>query len=119
MIPEIEMDFMLRGMPDFPVTVDNTETFFDDLDDGQSLDDGNDLLLLDSDVDTLDVLSDYLLQFESTRDRVDRWLLHKLRISRSEMFALRRSMHEYWPSPIPDWANLALSLWNHSGTHGP
>ena len=41
--------------------------------------DGKSLLLLGDDIDTRSTLSDYLMEFDSTTARVNRWLLHKLR----------------------------------------
>ncbi|KAH8727751.1 hypothetical protein GQ44DRAFT_69824 [Phaeosphaeriaceae sp. PMI808] len=73
---------------------------------------GNSLLLLDESSDTQSILSDYLITFESTRDRVNRWMLHHLRLSPREVHALRRRVSDCSPG-VPDWAVLALSEWPH------
>jgi hypothetical protein len=75
-----------------------------------SFGDGDSLLLLGTDSDTQSTLSDYLMSFESTKNRVNRWLLHKLRVSPLEVFELRRKVQES-PHTVPDWANLALQCW--------
>lgn len=72
---------------------------------------GESLLLRSSDAETQSTISDYLMKFDSTRDRVNRWLLHQLRISPKEIFELQRQVrcrnHD-----VPDWANLALQMWD-------
>lgn len=81
--------------------------------------DGDSLLLLGSDTDTQSTLSDYLMKFDSTRDRVNRWLLHKLRVSPREVFELQRQIRSS-SQDVPDWANLALSFWDRDTTgYGP
>jgi hypothetical protein len=82
-----------------------------------SFGDGDSLLLLGTDSDTQSTLSDYLMSFESTRNRVNRWLLHKLRVSPLEVFELRRKVLES-PHTVPDWANMALQLWEGDSTDG-
>jgi hypothetical protein len=77
--------------------------------------DGDPILLRGSDGDTQSTLSDYLLQFESTRDRVNKWLLHKLRVSPREVFELQRQVQSSQPN-APDWANLVLDSWHNVGT---
>lgn len=74
------------------------------------LQEGDSLLLLDQNTEIRSVLSDYLISFESTRDRVNRWILHQLRISPREIYALRRQVIECTPG-VPHWAILALSEW--------
>ncbi|KAF2469453.1 uncharacterized protein BDR25DRAFT_343797 [Lindgomyces ingoldianus] len=72
--------------------------------------DGDSLLLLDTDMRTKSTLSEYLLIFNSTRDRVNKWLLHKLRVSPFEIFELRwqvSSRNAY----VPDWECSVLDLW--------
>lgn len=72
--------------------------------------DGRSLLLLGDDIDTRSTLSDYLMEFDSTATRVNRWLLHKLRVSPWEVFQLRRKVAT--PSGIvPSWAQLVLKHW--------
>ncbi|KAF2179452.1 hypothetical protein K469DRAFT_716439 [Zopfia rhizophila CBS 207.26] len=71
---------------------------------------GDSLLLLGDDTDTQSTLSDYLLKFDSTRDRVNKWLLHKLRVSPREVFELQRRISQSSQN-VPDWAHLALRLW--------
>jgi hypothetical protein len=72
--------------------------------------DGKSLLLLGNDIDTRSTLSDYLMEFDSTTTRVNRWLLHKLRISPWEVFELQREVAAS-SGIVPSWAQLALQLW--------
>ncbi|OCL00063.1 uncharacterized protein K441DRAFT_167289 [Cenococcum geophilum 1.58] len=72
--------------------------------------DSKSLLLLGDDIDTRSTLSDYLLEFDSTTTRVNRWLLHKLRVSPWEVFELRREVTAS-SGIVPSWAQLALQLW--------
>ncbi|ORY18198.1 hypothetical protein BCR34DRAFT_596430 [Clohesyomyces aquaticus] len=65
------------------------------------------LLLLGSDADTRSTLSEYLTTFESTQDRVNRWLLHKLRVSSKEVLELRY-LCQTSPHNLDDWTRLAL-----------
>ncbi|KAF2660406.1 hypothetical protein K491DRAFT_774867 [Lophiostoma macrostomum CBS 122681] len=76
--------------------------------------DSDPLLLRGSDGDTQSTLSEYLLDFESTRDRVNKWLLHKLRVSPREVFELQRQVQSSQPT-APDWANVVLKSWNTVG----
>jgi hypothetical protein len=71
---------------------------------------GDALLLLDNDTDSQSTLSDYLVTFEDVRDRVNRWLLHQLRLSPREVYALRREVIQHLPED-PAWGRLALSQW--------
>lgn len=86
--------------------LDNLSVSFHD-----SFGDADSLLLLGTDSDTQSTLSEYLMSFESTRDRVNKWLLHKLRVSPLEVLELQRQVHNS-PHTVPDWANLALKLWD-------
>ncbi|KAF2794484.1 hypothetical protein K505DRAFT_374601 [Melanomma pulvis-pyrius CBS 109.77] len=116
---ETRMNISLREIMDLPTITEGPERFLEDLNVEQSFGDGDSLLLLGSDSDTQSTLSDYLMQFESTRNRVNRWLLHKLRVSPLEVFELRRKVLES-PQLIPDWANRALDLWENDTTeNGP
>ncbi|KAF2433649.1 hypothetical protein EJ08DRAFT_694533 [Tothia fuscella] len=49
---------------------------------------------------------------DSAHRRVNRWILHKLRISRWEIQRLRASVLSETES-MRDWTNLALSCWEH------
>ncbi|KAF1998969.1 hypothetical protein P154DRAFT_564320 [Amniculicola lignicola CBS 123094] len=100
----------LKGISDAAVSFDTSTQAFDELAREPGLDEVDTILLRTEDSDTQSTLSDYLLSFESTRDRVNRWLLHKLRISPREAFALRRQIMTS-SSGVQDWANLALNLW--------
>ena len=71
---------------------------------------GDHLLLVDESVETQSRLSEYLTSFESTRDRVNRWILHQLRVSPREIYALRRQVVDV-SSGVPNWAFLALDEW--------
>lgn len=91
----------------------------DGLDLEQGPQDGRDLLLLENDSDTQSTLSDYLIVFEDVKDRVNRWLLHQLRLSPREVYALKREVTRL-SVQHPNWASLALSVWpnDHSGDNG-
>jgi hypothetical protein len=78
----------------------------------ESYGDHDSLLLLGSDCETRSTLSDYLMTFDSTRDRINRWMLHKLRVSPREVFELRREVELAHPD-VPDWANRALDMWSN------
>ncbi|KAF2681466.1 hypothetical protein K458DRAFT_391852 [Lentithecium fluviatile CBS 122367] len=108
---ESRMRFSLQGLS-LPPIDEGVESYLDDLDVDYSFgdDDVDSLLLLGTDSDTHSTLSDYLISFESTRNRVNRWLLHKLRVSPLEVFELRRQVLES-NHLVPDWANLALDVW--------
>jgi hypothetical protein len=74
--------------------------------------DTDELLLLDEDSETQSVLGDYLTSFEDVRDRINRWLLHQLRLSPREVHALRRSIADYPPANL-GWAKAALQQWSY------
>jgi len=108
---EVRMKFSLQGLA-LPPIDESAEYFLEDLDVDYSFgdDEVDSLLLLGTDSDTSSTLSDYLMTFDSTQNRVNRWLLHKLRVSPLEVFDLRRQLLDS-EHPTPDWANLALSFW--------
>ncbi|KAF2134752.1 hypothetical protein P153DRAFT_8951 [Dothidotthia symphoricarpi CBS 119687] len=91
--------------------LDSPESLPDDFPLDLGLNEGEILLLLGDDDDTRLTLSNYLMCFANTRDRVNRWMLHQLRISRRETYALRRSVMLCSPR-ILDWAILAMSQWS-------
>jgi hypothetical protein len=63
-------------------------------------------------------LQDYLISFKDTNDRVNRWILHQLRLSRHETYSLQREIHEQLPD-LMEWSMVALSEWsNDSLSHG-
>lgn len=97
----------LRGIGDLPPIPEGRE-----VDDSPTnvFEDGNSLLLRGDDIDTRSTLSDYLMEFDSTTTRVNRWLLHKLRVSPWEVFELRREVTAS-SGIVPSWAQLALQLW--------
>ena len=70
------------------------------------------LLLRDEDNETRSTLSDYLVRFDNTRDRVNRWILHRLRISAREAYALRREVMHCAPE-VPSWQVEELVQWAH------
>ncbi|KAF1832444.1 hypothetical protein BDW02DRAFT_649109 [Decorospora gaudefroyi] len=76
------------------------------------LQDADDLLLLGDDSESQSVLSDYLTNFENARDRVNRWLLHQLRLSPRAIHALRRNVVECLPGNA-DWARSVLQQWSN------
>ncbi|KAH7081324.1 hypothetical protein BKA63DRAFT_561871 [Paraphoma chrysanthemicola] len=57
-------------------------------------------------------LQDYLITFKDTRDRVNRWLLHQLRISPRETYALRRQVLALEPE-CQQWAQYVTLEWAH------
>ncbi|KAF2114160.1 hypothetical protein BDV96DRAFT_647638 [Lophiotrema nucula] len=69
------------------------------------------LLLLGTDHETQWTLSDYLLSFNSRHDRINRWLLHKLRVSPCEFFELERQVRSR-NELVADWVKLALDCWD-------
>lgn len=111
---ETRMDFNLKGLQDVSM-IGESSGGLDDLNVEYSFGDGNSLLLLGSDTDTQSTLSDYLMQFDSTQNRVNRWLLHKLRISPFEVSELRRKVLES-PQSTRNWADLALDYWDKDTT---
>ena len=95
-------------------TISDPGPFPEELPGGVDLHGGDTLLLLDETSDTRSRLSDYLLTFESTRDRVNQWMLHHLRVSHRAIHALQRQVIDH-ASGVPDWATLALSQWSYDG----
>jgi len=104
--PQVIVD-NLRGIGELPPILEGRE-----VDDSPTsvFEDGKGLLLLGDDIDTRSTLSDYLMEFDSTTTRVNRWLLHKLRISPWEVFELQREVTAS-SGIVPSWAQLALQLW--------
>lgn len=104
--PQVIVD-NLRGIGELPPILEGRE-----VDDSPTnvFEDGKGLLLLGHDIDTRSTLSDYLMEFDSTTTRVNRWLLHKLRISPWEVFELQREVAAS-SGIVPSWAQLALKLW--------
>jgi hypothetical protein len=88
--------------------------FVEDYPVNPGLEEGSPLLLLDEKDETCGILSDYLVNFESTPDRVNRWILHQLRISPREIHRLHRSIVEYSGEPFL-WASSVLKVWPHDG----
>jgi len=76
------------------------------------IDEGNPLLLLDESNETRQILSDYLVNFESTPDRVNRWMLHHLRVSPREIYTLHRHITKLTSEPLR-WATSVLKQWPH------
>lgn len=91
-------------------TIGDTGGFSNDFEEVESIRGIDSLLLLDETIEHRLTLSDYLMNFESTRDRVNRWLLHRLRVSPCEVYALRRSVLAC-SNGVPDWTFLALREW--------
>jgi hypothetical protein len=52
------------------------------------------------------------MDFESTPDRVNRWILHQLRISPHETYALYRCSAVSTEQPL-HWATSVLKMWPH------
>ncbi|CAN9440628.1 unnamed protein product [Alternaria alternata] len=97
-------DALQDSMDDFPVN--------------PGLEEGNPLLLLDEGNETRAILSDYLVGFESTPDRVNRWMLHQLRVSPREIYALHGQITHFASNPL-HWATSVLKQWPHdSFGHG-
>ena len=70
------------------------------------------MLLLGENNETRGILSDYLVNFESTPDRVNRWILHQLRISPREIYNLHRRIAENTGQPFHG-ASSILKAWPH------
>ncbi|KAI9681930.1 MAG: hypothetical protein M1822_007008 [Bathelium mastoideum] len=68
-------------------------------------------LFFNKEQDSYSILNDYLIDFRSTRDRINRWLLHCLRTSYREAMRLKQAvlrtgnMNDQWPAQ-------ALDLWD-------
>lgn len=58
-----------------------------------------------------EVLQEYLSNFENARDRVNRWILHQLRLSRREVFGLQRRITTAAPE-MNDWVDMVLDEWS-------
>jgi hypothetical protein len=80
----------------------------------QQAGDDETLLLRGSDGETQSTLSDYLMVFDSTRERVNKWLLHKLRVSPLEVFELQGRVRATSQN-VPDWERRALNMWDSDG----
>jgi hypothetical protein len=93
---------------------DASPDFMDSYPVNPGLEEGNPLLLLGENDETCGILSDYLVNFESTPDRVNRWILHQLRISPREIYRLHRSIGEYKEEPFL-CASSVLIAWPHDG----
>ncbi|KAH6865204.1 hypothetical protein BKA58DRAFT_240922 [Alternaria rosae] len=78
----------------------------------RGLEEGNPLLLHDESIETRRILSEYLMEFDSTPDRVNRWMLHQLRISPHETYALYRCSAVSTEQPL-HWATSVLKMWPH------
>jgi hypothetical protein len=70
------------------------------------------LLLLDETQETRDILTDYLVNFENTPDRMNPWMLHQLLVSPREIYSLRRSITEHTGKPFYG-ASSVLKVWPH------
>lgn len=70
------------------------------------------MLLLGESNETHNILSGYLVNFESTPDKVNRWTLQQLRISPREIYNLHRSIAEHTGEPFHG-ASSVLKAWPH------
>lgn len=61
-------------------------------------------------LDNHTLLQSYLTTFETPRDRINRWILHRLRLSRGETNALHRAVIDLAPD-ITTWSERALEEW--------
>ena len=68
------------------------------------------VLLLGDDLTTQKVLSDYLTVFESSRDRINRWILHQLRLSPRQVGVLARHTLVDLPHS-EELGSLAIENW--------
>ena len=68
------------------------------------------LLFLDDEADSQSTLSDYLLEFRNPHNRVNRWLLHRLRTSYTEAMSLKQAVSEIGVVDV-QWPRQALDLW--------
>lgn len=57
-------------------------------------------------------LREYLAKFGSTRDRVNLWMLHQLRLSRRETYELQRQVLIFAPEVVY-WAESAVEEWSN------
>ncbi len=89
---------------------DEQISLLDDLPLDSDLLDGGDLLVLEEQMDKQSIFSDYLASFDNTRDRVNRWILHQLRVSPREVYALGRVIRESSPE-LSGWAVHVLKEW--------
>jgi hypothetical protein len=95
-------------------TSDTISDLVDDLPVNPGLEEGNPLLLLDEGEETRAILGDYLMNFESTPDRVNRWMLHQLRVSPHEIYTLRRYVTKVEELSVTrHWATSVLEEWPH------
>lgn len=107
--PDDESTFSMSNYIDIP---DALPDFMDNYPVNPGLEEGNPLLLLGESNETRSILSDYLVNFESTPDRVNRWILHQLRISPREIYTLHRNIAEHMGKPFHE-ASSVLKAWPH------
>jgi hypothetical protein len=111
----MSLSFMKLGVGTIFEPFEDLSTSSDDLLMDPRHEDADDILLLEDDVDdaqSRSVLSDYLIRFDSTRDRVNRWMLHQLRISPREAHTLKRQV-ACDLSDILDWTVVSLREWSN------
>lgn len=104
--------FGLDWYSDFVELHDNGADLASDMQDIRMLG-HDDLYLTGADSTNRSILSDYILNFRDTHDRVNKWLLYNLRTSDWQIFQLRKHVElEARPSqPNINWTSSALSLW--------
>lgn len=84
-----------------------------DLRSGGALDgSGHSLLLKGLHSQDKKMLGEYILDFDDAHQRVNRWLLHKLRVSNWEILQLHTQVEARSPLPRSDWTISALALWD-------
>lgn len=94
---------------------DDPDPWSDDFPTDPGLQEVDSILLREDDIENGQArtkLSEYLLCFDNTCDRVNQWLLHQLRISPRQTYALRREVLDCF-AEISDWANLSLEEWSN------
>jgi hypothetical protein len=75
------------------------------------------LLLSNDDANSQSTLSDYLTGFVSTSDRINGWLLHKLRTSPWEIMLLRDHVHARSKNN-ENWAKKVVQFWGQDVSPG-
>jgi hypothetical protein len=96
-------------IPDIPPEV---ESFLDLVSINEDWGNVDSLLLRGDDPETQTTLREYVLSFNNTTDRVNRWLLHQVRISPRQAYALGRLVISHASRDL-DWSTVALQEWSN------
>lgn len=101
----------LDDTPDWPFQ-EAPHRYFDHI--AKQAGDDETILLRGEDGETQSTLSGYLMDFGSTRERVNKWLLHKLRVSPLEVFELQGRVRAASEN-VSDWERRVLYMWDRDG----